>query len=312
MKNYRLTAVVCLVLMGLSLLACGVGVVAGLHVQEQQYALLTTLPYDACYRFRGDTLPPGACMELNALYTVRVHGRTIKSDKLMQHASGGAGPWPDVPPLASDEVYVSANVLTLYALSVGDVLTVWRTFSSTPTEYRIVGVLPPCYGLDGVTDAARGVLLFGCDASLTAQGPFDFRIYEAADFRPSTVDGTFLGLISVRAQTRSALLELVQTLTLLWCILLISDLLATLSLFAPRRAYLRRLYCGGASHKVMWRQCAAMLFPLFLCRGWMVIFGGLCRYATGSYGFLLVNLLELPAILLMVGLQVRQIERSAS
>ncbi len=313
MKNYRLQTVVCLVLMGLSMLTCGIGAVAGLHAQEQQYAFWTALPYDACYHFRGDVLPEGACMDLNAFFTARAHGRTVKSDKLMQSADGSGAPWMTAPALAPNEVWVSENLLRLYGLAVGDVLTVQRVFSPAPTEYRITGALPPCYGLDtGFTDAERGVLLFGYNAALTTEGPFDFRVYATSDWRPSTMTGAFTGVTSARTQSRESLRALVQTLTLLWCILLICDGVTVVSLVSPCRAYLRRLHHSGAGAGMLWRRCAMLLTPLFLCRGWMLLFGGLHLYATGSYGFLLVNALETLTVLGMVGLQAKQIERSAS
>ena len=146
MKKYKLHAIIFAVLMGLSIVSVVVGCSSGLIQKEQQYGFLSSLPYEYCYEFSGEDYPANSYIDLNEAYSAKVHGKTIKSDKLMQ-LRDVSGIWDDVPTLQPDEVYLSANLMDMHSLEIGDDISVQSPSSPEAKNYRIAGELPPCYAL---------------------------------------------------------------------------------------------------------------------------------------------------------------------
>lgn len=311
MKKYKLHAIIVAALMGLSIVSMVVGYSSGLIQKEQQYGFLSGLQYEYCYEFSGEDYPANSYVDLNEAYSAKAHGKTIKSDKLMQ-LHGVNGIWEDVPALQPDEVYLSTNLMDIHNLEIGDDIAVQSPSSPEAKNYRIAGELFPCYGLfQDFTDTNRGVILFGLDETFLANNSANFVTYQDSSFKPSEVNAQLVSLFSVQEQADAVRAELLQVVALMWCILLAADIIAVSYLYTKYSSYLRKLYHSGLGcSQVTSKLCNMVVSPLLLCRGMMLLVGIITLAMTGEYAVLLVNLIELLLVVVMTYVQKKIIERS--
>lgn len=310
MKKYKLHAIIFAALIGLSIISMVVGYSSGLIQKEQQYGFLSSLQYEYCYEFSGEDYPAHSYIDLNEAYSAKVHGKTIKSDKLMQlHDVNGI--WEDVPTLQPDEVYLSANLMDMHGLEIGGEIAVQSPSSPEAKNYRIAGELSPCYGLyQDFTDTNRGIILFGLDEDFLANNSANFVTYQDSRFKPSEVDAQLVSLFSVQEQADATRTELLQVAALMWCILLAADIIAVSYLYAKYCSYLRKLWHSGlGSAQVTSKLCSIVASPLLLCRGVMLMVGIVTFATIGEYAVLLVNLIELLLVIMMTFVQKKLVER---
>ena len=310
MKKYKLHIIIFAALMGLSIISMVVGYSSGLTQKEQQYGFLSSLPYEYCYEFSGEDYPANSYIDLNEAYSAKAHGKTIKSDKLMQ-LRDVTGIWDNVPTLQPDEVYLSVNLLDVHGLEIGDVISIQSPSSPESKSYRIAGELPPCYGLyQDFTDTNRGIIIFGLDETFLANNSANFVTYQDTSFKPSEVNAQLVSLFSVREQTKSVRAELLQAVALMWCILLVADIIVSSYLCTRYYGYMRKLWHSGLSgFQVTSKLCRIVTSPLLLCRGVMLMVGIVTLATTGEYAVLLVNLIELLLVIVMTFIQKKLIER---
>lgn len=313
MKKYKLHIIIFVALIGLSVVSLILGQYSGVMQKEQQYRFLSSLPYDYYYEFSGDDYIPNSYVNLNEAYSAKTGGKTIKSDKLMQLDGGHAGDlWDNVPMLQVGEVYISANLMDIHKLNVGDEILVHSPASPEARAYRIAGELPPCYGLyQDFTDTSKGVILFGYDKAFLDDNSANFVTYQSKEFKPSETNAQLVSLSSLHEQTDAVGAEWMQVAAIMWSILLIADILASGYMFVMHHKYLRKLYYAGlGSRQVLVKVCTRMLSPVILCRIMMLMGSLLFLVVTGSRMWLLVNIVETLLVATIILVQKKLIERS--
>jgi len=312
-RKYKIHIMIFAALIGLSVASLILGCCSGVMQKEQQFRFLSSLPYDYCYEFSGDDYVSNSYINLNEAYSAKAGGKTIKSDKLMQLDSAQAGGiWENIPMLKSDEIYVSANLMNAHKLNVGDELLVQSPTSPEARVYRIVGELAPCYGLyQNFTDINRGIILFGYDEAFLADNSASFITYQGKDFRPSETTSQLVSLSSIKEQAEAVGAELLQVVAIMWCILLVADVIVSYYMFAMRHRYLQKLYHAGLGGiQVLAKVCTQVMSPLILCRAMMLLCGFVFLAVTGCSTWLLISIGEALLITVITLIHKKLIERS--